>query len=502
MTLRRNAVANYLGQGWAAVMGLAFIPLYIRYMGVEAYGLIGVFAVLQTWLALLDLGLAPSLAREMARSTTGRYDAQSIRDLLRSVEVAAGVIALAAGLLLWAASPWIASHWLRPDALPLDAVTRALALAGVVIALRFVENVYRSSLIGLQRQVLLNVVTAAAATLRGAGAVLVLAWFSPTIDAFFVWQGLVSAATIIVLAVVLHRALPPGERHARASLDKLRGIRQFATGTLLLTGLGFLLSQSDKFVLSRLLSLSDFGLYSIAHSIASAVRMLAQPIDQAVYPRLTQLHEVGDASGLARLYHASAQYSAVLMGGTGVFLAVFGQSVLALWMQDSQLAARTYSVFWILVAGMVLNGFMNAPYYLQLAAGWTALLTRVNAILVVTFVPIIYVLTLRYSMIGAAIAWLVLNAVYVVTIARLMHRRLLTGEMRAWYLEDLAAPMGAAIATAAALWYGLPRVTAVVPTVLVLVFALTCILVAAALAARTVRVQLGAQWKLIAGGRA
>ena len=35
-------------------MGLAFIPLYIRYLGMEAYGLIGLFAVLQTALAILD----------------------------------------------------------------------------------------------------------------------------------------------------------------------------------------------------------------------------------------------------------------------------------------------------------------------------------------------------------------------------------------------------------------------------------------------------------------
>lgn len=41
--LKRNLIANYLGQGWTALMGLAFIPLYIRYLGIEAYGLIGLF---------------------------------------------------------------------------------------------------------------------------------------------------------------------------------------------------------------------------------------------------------------------------------------------------------------------------------------------------------------------------------------------------------------------------------------------------------------------------
>lgn len=38
-------------------MGLVFIPLYIKYLGIEAYGLIGISALRQTWLALLDIDI-------------------------------------------------------------------------------------------------------------------------------------------------------------------------------------------------------------------------------------------------------------------------------------------------------------------------------------------------------------------------------------------------------------------------------------------------------------
>ena len=89
MALKRNLLANYLGQAWAALMGLAFVPLYIKYLGIEAYGLIGLFAVLQAWLSLLDMGMTPTLGREMARFTGGIHSNESIRDLLRSIEIIA-----------------------------------------------------------------------------------------------------------------------------------------------------------------------------------------------------------------------------------------------------------------------------------------------------------------------------------------------------------------------------------------------------------------------------
>ena len=89
MSLRKNVLANYLGQGWRAIMSLAFVPLYIKYIGVEAYGLIGIFVMLQAWLGLLDIGMKPTLVREMARFSGGGYDAQSVWDLLRSIEIVA-----------------------------------------------------------------------------------------------------------------------------------------------------------------------------------------------------------------------------------------------------------------------------------------------------------------------------------------------------------------------------------------------------------------------------
>ncbi len=111
--LKRNLVANYLGQGWIAVMGLAFIPLYIQYLGMEAFGLIGLFAVMQAWLTLLDMGMTPTLNLEMARYTAGAHSPQSIRDLLRSLEILCFSLAVLIGLWVWAASGYLASDWLR-----------------------------------------------------------------------------------------------------------------------------------------------------------------------------------------------------------------------------------------------------------------------------------------------------------------------------------------------------------------------------------------------------
>ncbi|MFN9916356.1 MAG: polysaccharide biosynthesis protein, partial [Pirellulaceae bacterium] len=71
MRLKANIIANYLGQAWSSLMGILFLPLYIQLIGIEAYGLIGMIALVQIWLGLLDMGMGPMLNREMARFNTG-----------------------------------------------------------------------------------------------------------------------------------------------------------------------------------------------------------------------------------------------------------------------------------------------------------------------------------------------------------------------------------------------------------------------------------------------
>ncbi len=174
MSFKKNITASYLGQGWAALMGIAFVPLYIKYLGMEAYGLIGVFAILQAWLALLDMGMTPTLSREMARYRAGAISVESVFDLLRSVEwICVGLTLLIIGSI-WVAAPYLSTAWLKVENLSIEMVIQAFVVMGFVISARLWEEVYRGSIRGMQQHVWLNIMQAVLATARWAGAFAVI----------------------------------------------------------------------------------------------------------------------------------------------------------------------------------------------------------------------------------------------------------------------------------------------------------------------------------------
>ena len=471
-------------------MGLAFVPIYIKYLGVESYGLIGIFTLLQAWLGLLDVGMTPTLSREMARFTGGAHEAQSIRDLLRSIEIIGFVIAIIIVSGIWAASGWLASDWLKAEKLPVGVVAQAFTIMGMVSALRFIENMYRSSIAGLQRQVLLNIVSSSTATMRGLGAVGVLIWVSPTIEAFFVWQGILSIITVGLFAVVLYRTLPVAEHAARFSLAVLMEIKHFAGGMMAIAFLALLLTQVDKILLSRLLTLETFGYYALAGSVANALYMFPGPVTAALYPRFTELVARADFVALTATYHKAAQLVTVLMGTAAVMLIVFGDVVMTLWTGNPELSRQVAPLIAVMSMGTLLHGLMWIPYQMQLAYGWTSLTVKVNIFAVLVIVPAVLWATPKYGAIGAAWVWVGLNVGYVTIEIYFMHRRLLPMEKWRWYWQDVAMPLIAASVMAALLRWAMPSFSGIPAQLLSLVISAVFVLTTTALTAQAVRQQL------------
>jgi len=491
-SVKRNIIANFLGSAWSALMGLAFVPLYIHYLGMEAYGLIGVFVLLQAWMALLDMGLTPTFSREMARFKAARHTPQSIRDLVRSFELVYALIAAAIAVTVMLGAPLLATRWLMVEQLPTATVTDALSITGGVIAVRWLAGLYRGAIIGLQRQVWLNICIAIFSTLRGLGVIVVLAWVSPTIQAFFVYQGLLFGLEAIALGLQMRRLLPTPPHPARFRWHSLRQVWRFAAGMTTIAILATLLTQVDKLLLSKLLPLTDFGYYTLAGTVAGALYLMVMPIVNVVRPRLTELVARGDTGKLTESYHQFSQMLALTLVPVALVLSVFSDHVLLLWTRNLDTTAAVAPLVSLLVLGTTMNGLMNIPYALQLAYGKTRFAIWSNAIAVVVLVPSVYMGVSIYGAIAAASIWVLLNLGYVTIALPVMHRTLLPGEKWRWYGHDVLAPTISALIPVAIIYFfsTAPSLQRPLASIGILVLAILTAAISAALATSFGRSQL------------
>ncbi|MEN6423049.1 MAG: oligosaccharide flippase family protein [Smithella sp.] len=410
----------------------------------------GLFMTMQALFMLLDMGLGATVNREMARLSVLSDKAQEMRDLVRSLEVIYWCIAILIGIAVMVLSSFIAGYWVKPKQLSPEVIRQAILIMGLAIAFQWPVSFYSGGLMGLQRQVLLNVVNTVVAAIRWCGAVLVLWLVSPTIYAFFLWQILVSLLHVFLTSLFLWRSLPETGKKSAFQGRIILGVWRFAAGMSGITILATLLTQTDKIILSKMLSLEMFGYYTLAGMIAMTLYRLIGPVFLAVYPRFTQLVELNDQEALKQLYHKACQFMSVLTLPAAAVIAFFSHEVLLLWTGNPVTAENTYMLVSILIIGTAFNGLMNMPYALQLAHGWTKLGFYINLVSVMLLVPLTMFMAWKYGAIGASLVWVILNSGYVVIVIPFMHRRLLKGEKWIWYVKDVGIPMLAALATAGA----------------------------------------------------
>ncbi len=437
ISIRRNAVANYIGTFCQAILGFLFIPFYIKYLGIESYGIIGFTVSLNALLSIADLGLSATLSREFSRYSALPDSARQMRGLLKTLQTVYWAISFLVGLIIVALAPLIARYWINPGSLNVAEVQDAVMLMGMTAAMQGPMILYLGGVYGLQRHVLGNAINIVLAVLRSGGVVLALALFTSTLHTFFVFQFGVASMGALCTGMTLWWLLPSTGIPSHFQFSQLKSVWRFAAGMSITSILGLILFQLDKIILVKILPLKIFGYYAVASTAAAAVIYLGNPLFKTVLPQYTQLYAVGDHEGLKTIYRVSCRLNAIIMVPTVIILALFSKEALLIWTQNPDIADHAHLMLSLLVIGYGLNQLACLPFALQIASGWVKLGVYTNMAAVLLIVPALVVATRFYQGVGAASVWIALNCIYAFIHVSILHTRILKGEAWHFYIGIL-----------------------------------------------------------------
>lgn len=438
MRLERNLAVGLMSSGWSAAVSLAVVPMYLKYLGIEAYGLIGFFVTLQAFFQLLDMGMGPTMNREVARcSSLGNM--REVASLFNTLAIIYWAIAFAILLLVLLLSPFISQHWLQSKKLPPETISHAVILMGMVVAARWPVGLYQGALMGAHRIDIAGYINISMVTLGSLGAVLVLAFVSATIEAFFMWQVGVGLLYAQLMRIAAHKVLEV-EKSQNFDWKSLKRVWKFSVSMSFIALLGGFFTQMDKLLLSKLLSLEEFGQYMLATLVVSGLYILVNPVFNVVFPRFTDLVSKGQVEELTNFYRLCTRVMATILFPVALLLILNAQDLVMIWTGNEDLAINIAPVIALLAAGSAFHGIMYLPYALQLAYGETQIPIVILIILMLLLAPLIILLTASFGAQGAALAWLALHVVYLILGTWLTHRCLLTGIALTWIFQDVGAP--------------------------------------------------------------
>lgn len=440
-SLTRNVISNVIERAISTTLTLVILPFQVRLLGIEAYGILGFVASLQVLFSILDFGLSPTIIREVAGDTAGTRP--QTRALFQTLGAVYWTIACATGFLLAASAPWIAKHWLRLEALPVQTVVLAIRLIAVSILLRWPVALYAGAIAGAQRLDVVNAIRIAMSVLKLLGGLIVLL-YSTSLVAYLQWIAFAALVEVCGYMLASVRVLPHFSLRTRFSRSSLSQIWRFSLHMNFISLLAVLFVQGDRLIISRVLPIAELGFYSVAYSFASGLSMLQNVVTTALFPALVQQAVLKESIDIRRRCASAVQLLMYVSSGVACVLIFYGRDLLAVWI-SADTAAHSARPLAVLALGFMVSAAVAVPYTLAIAAGQTTMPLIVNLVAGAVYVPAVYWLVHTWGIDGAAWAWVGVNTCYVAVLLPLIRRGIPMDPFLSWCWRNVLPFVGTAV---------------------------------------------------------
>jgi O-antigen/teichoic acid export membrane protein len=431
----KNIIANYVSKIWGIISVFFFVPFYIDVLGIESYALINFYSVILAIMFFADGGLSATLNREIARSSDKKY----LGNMLYTMEKVYSVICLFIIIIVSCSSFFIASNWLTSDTISLVDLRVYISLIGIIVAFQLFTSFYSSGLMGLEKQVLSNGIQILSGIFRSA-LVLIPLYFYPTLLTFFIWQVFVTILFFFITRYNLWKFIRTNIPY-KFEKNILKTVGSFASGMMLMAIISSLNTQIDKLVISNILSLKDFGYYSLAGILAQAPVLIVTPIALSFLPRIIKYTASSDKIELSKLFHILSFVISVLSSSMAMVIFLFTKDFALIWTHDTQISETIGNVTKVLLIGGVFLSFQFMPYHLAIANGHTRTNTNLGVASIIFIVPALIFFVNHYGLLGATYTWLFLNMFAYFYLGYFIITKFLKSEFKRWLIKDTLFPL-------------------------------------------------------------
>lgn len=439
---KANILANFAGNSWSALIGLLLSPVYIHILGIEAYGLIGFSILIYALATTCDFGLARTLTKESATHDIDQEArTRKLPDLIKTIEVIYWAIGFVISFSLVLGSEYIVLSWLRMESIGFKDAFYSIVLIGLSLFFQWPVAIYTAIFQGLEKHVQLNTILIITNSLKHIfGLLFVLCWSS--VEYLFLGYLFASVITILWLRRKTWRLVRAKGYSScgRFRFKTIQSLWKFSAGVFGTQVLSVAITQTDKILVSSLLSLELFGCYSIAHMVASSLSLISKPFSVTFFPKLSKLVELKDNPSLRSHYLHACELAASVLFPCSFVLILFSQEILNYWLQNQGVAENTSMPLSLLVIAATINGLISLPYGLQLAQGVTKISFYQNLVSLLVQVPLTFYFIDKFGLIGAAIPRVIHNFSYLLIMIPLMHKTILEQDMWRWYFVGLLRP--------------------------------------------------------------
>ena len=399
--LARNTIWNLIGQGVPMVVAVFTIPLLVKGLGTDRFGILTLAWIVIGYFSLFDLGMGRALTKQVAEKL-GAGQAQEIPAVTWTALALMLFLGLVGMGVQVALSPWLVHDALKiPPALQ-RGVLHAFYLLALSIPIVISGAGLRGVLEAHQRFGLVNTVRLSMGVFTFLGPLMVLPFsrdLTHIVVVLVAGQALAWLAYLLLCVRVVPHLLHRVEIHKTMISPLLR-----FGGWLTVTNIvGPLMVYLDRFLIGALISVSAVTYYSTPYEVVTRLGFIPAALSGVLFPAFAASF-MQDRDHAARLFRRGVKYIFMVFFPLALLVVTLAHEGLALWLGETFAHASTGVLQW-LAAGVFINGLAQIPYALVQGSGRPDITAKLHLIELPLYLATVWWLISIHGIVGAAIAW-------------------------------------------------------------------------------------------------
>src|SRR5271168_3746555 len=399
--LARNTIWNLIGSGAPLIVAVFSMPILIRGLGKDRFGVLALAWALIGYASFFDIGLGRALTQLVARKL-GTGEEHEVPILVWTsllLMVALGVVGAA---VIVAISPWLVHHALKiPEALQSETL-RAFYLLGLSVPVVISAAGLRGLLEAHQRFKLVNALRIPIGIFAFVGPLLVLPFSRSLVS---VVATLVAGRLIGCLAhlLICFRVVPELRRRVAWHGPSAGPLLRFGGWMTVTNIVGPLMVTLDRFLIAGLVSVTAVAYYATPYEVVTKLLLISVAVMGVVFPAFS-VSFVKDRSRAALLFGRSVKYILLALFPIVLLIVALAQNGLTLWLGAEFAQHSTRVVQW-LALGVLANGLALVPFSFVQGVGRPDLTAKLHLVELPIYLGMLFLLIRADGIEGAAIAW-------------------------------------------------------------------------------------------------
>ena len=399
--LARNTIWNAAGQVLPVLVALVTIPILVRGLGVDRFGVLALSWMVVGYFGFLDFGLGRALTKLVAQDL-GRGDTTGIPPLVwtaLAMMTALGVLGTAISAAL---TPWLVGRVLSiPPALMAE--TRvAFYLLALSIPFVMIVAGLRGLLEAHQRFGLVNALRVPLGIFNFVGPAVTLYW-SHRIDGIVAVLVVGRVAAALIHFWLCRKVVPSlrGRPEMRASL--VLPLVRFGGWMTVSNVISPLMVYFDRFLIGAQIAMSAVAFYVTPYELVTKLSMVPSALVGVLFPAFSSAVAVSPERA-ALLLDRGIRYVYIVLFPAIVGVVTLASPGLELWL-GADFAAQSTRVLQWLAAGVFVNSLAQVPFAFLQGAGRPDLTAKLHFAELPVYLILLWWAVPRFGIVGAAVVW-------------------------------------------------------------------------------------------------